>query len=187
MSHEQLGKNEEYGGLLQKIAGGDEAALEDFYKAFEPRIFAFAKIRLNDFHESADLLNEVMLEVWRSAGRFEGRSSVTTWVFGIAHHKVVDRLRKKGKHQWEELESAESVESDQDLEEMLTQTQVGEHIHWCMEKLSDEQRQVVHLAFFEDLSYREVGTIMGSPEGTIKARMFHAKKALKRCLSRRIK
>ena len=128
-----------------------------------------------------------MLEVWRNAGRFEGRSSVTTWVFGIAHHKVGDRLRKKGKHQWEELESAESVESDQDLEEILNQTQVGEHIRWCMEKLSGEQRQVVHLAFFEDMSYREVGTIMGSPEGTIKARMFHAKKALKRCLSRRIK
>jgi len=187
MDQRQAGNNEEYRLLLGRIAGGNESALEAFYKAFEPKIFAFAKIRLNDFHESADLLNEVMLEVWRNAGRFEGRSSVTTWVFGIAHHKVMDRLRKKGKQQWESLESADSIESDENLEEILTQTQVGEHIHWCMEKLSDEQRQVVHLAFFEDLSYREVGTIMGSPEGTIKARMFHAKKALKRCLSRRMK
>ncbi len=187
MVSQQTENNKDYRDLLEKIAEGSEAALGEFYRQFEKRIFAFAQIRLNDFHEAADLLNEVMLEVWRGAGRYEGRSSVTSWVFGIAHHKVIDRLRKKGKHHWEELESAETVESDQNLEDLLNHAQLGEHIQRCMEKLSDDHRQVVHLAFFEDLSYREVGQIMGSPEGTIKARMFHAKQALKRCLSRRIK
>ena len=173
--------------LLEQIAQGSEKALTEFYEAFQQKIYAFAKIRLNDSHEAADLLNEVMWEVWRGASRFEGRSSVTTWIFGIAYYKVIDRLRSRGKLLVEELESTVTEESAQDLDEILTQKQMGEHLRRCMEKLSDEQRQVVHLAFFEDLSYREISEIVGSPEGTIKARMFHAKQALKRCLARRIK
>ena len=173
--------------LLEQIAQGSEKALTEFYNAFQQKIYAFAKIRLNDSHEAADLLNEVMWEVWRGASRYEGRSSVTTWVFGIAYYKVIDRLRRKGKPLMEELDSTMTEESDQDLDEIMTQKQLGEHLRRCMEKLSDEQRQVVHLAFFEDLSYREISEIVGNPEGTIKARMFHAKQALKRCLARRIK
>ena len=173
--------------LLEQIAHGSEKALTEFYEAFQQKIYAFAKIRLNDSHDAADLLNEVMWEVWRGAHRFEGRSSVTTWAFGIANYKIIDRLRSRGKVIMEELESTVAEESDQDLDDMMTQKQLGEHLRRCMEKLSDEQRQVVHLAFFEDLSYREISEIVGNPEGTIKARMLHAKQALKRCLARRIK
>ncbi len=180
-------KEDEYRGLISQMAQGKEAALMSFYRIFEPKIFAFSKIRLNDSQEAADLLHEVMWEIWRSAGRFEGRSSVTSWVFGIAHHKVIDRIRSKSRHQAEPLETAPEIESDQDLEVLITKKQMGEHLQRCLERLSDDHRQVVHLAFFEDLSYREISEIVGSPEGTLKARMFHAKQALKRCLSRRIK
>ena len=172
--------------LLERIAQGDESSLTEFYRTFESRIYAFVKIRLNDSHEAADLLNEIMWEVWRSAKTFKGNSTLTTWVFGIAHHKVVDRLRSKGKHAWEPLESTATQEAEGDLDEILNQKQLGQHIHYCMDKLSPDQRQTVYLAFFEDLSYREIGEIVGSPEGTIKARMFHAKQALKRCLGRRV-
>jgi RNA polymerase sigma-70 factor (ECF subfamily) len=180
-------KESTYRSLLQQISQGNESALEEFYRAFESRIFAFIQIRLNDFHEAADLLNDVMWEVWRGAGRFEGRSSVSSWVFGIANHKILDRIRSKMRHPTEELNETDTYESDIDLEALVGQKQLGEHLQHCMEKLSGDQRQVVHLAFFEDLSYREIGEISGSPEGTIKARMFHAKQMLKRCLSRRIK
>ena len=173
--------------LLNKIAQQQESALVELYQAFESRIYAFSKIRLNDSHEAADLLNEVMWEVWRGAKRFEGRSSVTTWIFGIAHHKVIDRIRAKGRHPMEPLDDTVEEESMEDLHELLHHKQLGEHVRHCMEKLSSDHRQVVHLAFFEDLSYREIGEIVERPEGTIKARMFHAKQALKRCLTRRIR
>ncbi len=185
-SHAVENPESTYRSLLQKIAHGSEAALKEFYHAFESRIYAFAKIRLNDSHETADLLNDIMWEIWRGAGSFEGRSSVTTWVFGIAHHKIIDRLRLTGKHRMEPLETTASEKSDYDLEDMLMQKQIGEHIQYCIDKLSPNHRQTVHLAFFEDLSYREIGEIVGHPEGTIKARMFHAKQALKRCLQRRM-
>ncbi len=176
-----------YRSLLQEMASGNEKALAEFYRSFETRIYAFAKIRLNDSHEAADLLNDIMWEIWRGAGKYEGRSSVSTWVFGIAHHKVIDRIRSKSKHVMEPLENTDTEASNEDLHDLLTQKQLGTHLHYCIEKLSTDQRQTVHLAFFEDLSYREIGGIVGRPEGTIKARMFHAKQALKRCLARRIR
>lgn len=175
-----------YRSLLAQIAQGSEAALVQFYQTFESRIFAFANIRLRDSDETGDLLNDVMWEVWRGAKTFQGRSSVTTWVFGIAHHKIIDRLRRSGRHLTEQLEETASEPSTQNLDEILLQKQLGKHIHHCMAKLTPHHRQTVHLAFFEDLSYREIGEITGSPEGTIKARMFHAKQALKRCLQRRL-
>ncbi len=185
--HKQNTDNDHYQSLIEKMATGSEEALSEFYRIFERRIYAFVQVRLNDSHDAADLLNDVMWEVWRGAARFEGRSSVTSWVFGITHHKIIDRIRSKTRHPMEQLETTESYESDLDLEALVGQRQLGNHIQHCMEKLSWEQRQVVHLAFFEDLSYREIGEIVGRPEGTIKARMFHAKQALKRCMSRRMK
>lgn len=187
MPQSQDSEHDEHRRLIDQMAQGHEAALVEFYRIFEPKIYAFAKIRLNDSHEAADLLHEVMWEVWRSAGRFQGRSSVTTWVFGIAHHKVVDRIRSMSKHHAEPLESTTHTESEEDLDAILGQKQLGDHLRHCLERLSDDHRQVVHLAFFEECSYREISEMVGSPEGTIKARMFHAKQALKRCLSRRIK
>ncbi|MDT7041698.1 RNA polymerase sigma factor [Candidatus Nitronereus thalassa] len=178
---------DDYRTLIRQMAQGQETALVEFYRIFEQKIYAFAKIRLNDSQEASDLLHEVMWEVWRSAGRFEGRSSVSTWVFGIAHHKVIDRIRQANKHKTETLEGIHATESEEDLEALLTQKQMGEHIRWCIEMLSDDQRQVVHLAFYEGLPYREISKIVDSPEGTVKARMFHAKQALKRCMSRRLK
>ena len=176
-----------YCSLLQEMASGSEKALTEFYRSFEARIYAFANIRLNDSHEAADLLNEIMWEIWRGAGKYEGRSSVSTWVFGIAHHKIIDRIRSKSRHEMEPLEAGFPAESDQDLDDLLTQKQLGKHLGHCIDTLSADHRQTVHLAFFEDLSYREIGEIVGSPEGTIKARMFHAKQVLKRCLARRIR
>ena len=187
MAPKQNTDNDHYRSLITKMATGSEEALSEFYRAFEKRIYAFVQVRLNDSHDAADLLNDVMWEIWRGAARFEGRSSVTSWVFGIAHYKVIDRIRSKTRHRMEPLEATNSYESDLDLEALIGQRQLGSHIQHCMEKLSDDQRQVVHLAFFEDLSYREIGEIVGRPEGTIKARMFHAKQTLKRCLSRRLK
>ena len=81
--------------LLKKISEGDEKAFADFFRLYEKRLHRFITLKLNDFHEASDILNETFLEVWRKAATFEGRSKVSTWVFGIAYYKTMDRLRKK--------------------------------------------------------------------------------------------
>jgi RNA polymerase sigma-70 factor (ECF subfamily) len=168
--------------LLERIAAEDQKALEAFYGCFEHSVYSFALSRLNDPHAAADVLNEVMLEVWRRAASFEGRSKVSTWVLGIAHHKIIDHFRKVKRHAHEELDPEIPDESDPTAADILSAVEDSDQLRHCLEELSDAHRQVVHLAFFEDLHYADIARLVGCPEGTVKTRMFHAKAALKRCL-----
>lgn len=168
--------------LLQQIAGGNELALEKFYHRHERRIYSFALSRLRDPHAAADVLNEVMMEVWKGAGRFQGKSRIETWLLGITHHKVIDFFRRNSRHQSEELEEVEDDRSE-DIDQCINALQQSQWINYCMERLSDEHRQVAHLALFEDLPYGEIATIVGCPQGTVKTRMFHAKRNLMHCLA----
>ena len=175
-------KQDEDRDLLVRIAHGNEAALEQLYHKYERRIYYFALSRLHDPHAAAGILNEVMMEVWRGAFRFQGKSRVGTWLLGITHHKVIDYFRKNGRHQAEELGDEPDVQGNS-LEECITATQQLKWIRHCMDRLSDDHRQVAHLAFFEDLPYNEIAAILDCPQGTIKTRMFHAKRNLVHCLA----
>ncbi|MEK6700133.1 MAG: sigma-70 family RNA polymerase sigma factor [Nitrospirota bacterium] len=171
--------------LLGRIAQGDSAAFERFYDEHHLRVYAFALSRLRDAADAADILNEVMFEVWRSAGRFEGRSRPLTWVLGIAHHKVIDLLRRRK----DTFTGVSDDVSDMDIpddvptaEDVMAGVEDAERVRRCIEALSDAHRQVVHLAFYQDLSYTEISELADCPVGTVKTRMLHAKRLLKRCL-----
>ncbi len=169
--------------LLAAIADGSERALEDFYRASHARIYAFALKRLGDPVAAAEVLNEVMLEVWRHAARFEGRSRVMTWVLGIAHHKVLDVMRRRGRDAAHETIDDSLADEDTPTSfAVLAGADDAVAVRRCLEGLSDAHRAVVHLAFFEDASYAEIADIVACPLGTVKTRMMHAKNALKRCL-----
>lgn len=170
--------------LLTAIAGGDESSMEELYTLYEKDVYAFARSRLDDPHAAADVVNEVMLVVWRTAGRFQGGSRVRTWVLGIANNKVMDALRRRGRRQHEELDEGLADDSSEAGERIVVAAQNSRSVLTCLKALTDQHRQVVHLAFFEDLTYGEIAEIIGRPAGTVKTRMYHAKIALKRCLER---
>ena len=172
--------------LISRIAAGNEAALKDFYLKYENRLYNFAFARLNDSFDASDIVNEVMMEVWKNAARFEGRSKVSTWFFGIAHHKIVDKLRKKGNRVVVELDER-IVDEDVNIELAIEGASNAEHLQHCMKTLSDEHREVIHMAFFEDVAYPEIAEIVDCPQGTVKSRIHHAKAALKRCLQIRMR
>jgi RNA polymerase sigma-70 factor (ECF subfamily) len=174
--------------LLKKIAAGQQSALESFYQLYEPRVYRYALSKLNDSFEAADTLNEVMMEVWKYAERFEGRSKVSTWLLGITHHKVYDRLRKRKKSNLEDdiddFSNHLTDDNQVNMEQVLAGADDADMIQNCMKKLSGTHREVIHLAFFEDMHYQEIAQVSDCPEGTIKTRVFHAKQALKKCLAR---
>ena len=173
--------------LLRRIAAGEEAAMGEFYRTYENSLYRFILSRMNDPFEAADILNEVMLEVWRGAGRFQGRSAVKSWIFGIARHKTLDRLRSRqrnaaraGEEPSEDIPDTEAV----DPAEAIAATQHAEFVKHCLERMSAAHREVLHLTFFEDLTYGQIAEIAGCPEGTVKTRMFHAKRAMQHCLAK---
>ncbi len=177
--------DQQLGQLLARVSAGDQGAMEQLYRLCQSRVYRFARSRMNDSFAAADVLHETMIEVWRGASRFEGRSRALTWILGIANHKVMDHLRKQNRHPSQELdESLPDVESPT-AEALLEQAQSRTRMLECLSRLSEKHRMVLHLAFYQDLPYGEIAAIVGCPEGTVKTRVFHAKEALKRCLAQK--
>ncbi|ABV95156.1 RNA polymerase sigma factor [Dinoroseobacter shibae DFL 12 = DSM 16493] len=184
MTHGQSAENTRLADLLVRIANEDRAAFDALYRALETPVYRFIRSKLNDPFESADILHDVFLEVWRSAGRFEGRSSVKSWVFGIAYRKVIDVFRKSARTDLTDS-FEEEADTDPNPEQCLATAENSAHLLFCMETLKLDQRAAIQLAFFEDQGYREIAAALDVPEGTVKTRIFHAKKLLMRCLEGR--
>jgi RNA polymerase sigma factor (sigma-70 family) len=171
--------------LMSAIAAGDRAALAGLYRQLEKPVYRFVLSKLNDPHESADILHDVFMEVWRSAGRFAGRSKVQTWVFGIAWRKVIDLRRKSGRTELPG-ETPDILDEHVDTEAAVLAGQEALHVRHCLSELGDDHRMAISLAFYEDMPYGQIAEVAGVPEGTIKTRIYHAKKLLLRCLSSRV-
>lgn len=171
--------------LLEGVARKDKAAFAALYRALEKPLYRFIVSKMNDPHQSGDILHDVFLEIWKSAGRFEGRSAVKSWVFGIAYRKVMDVFRKTARVDLRE-EMPDEIDDGPDGEACVLAAQNAAHVRFCLDTLKPQQRSAIELAFFEDMSYREIADVTDVPEGTVKTRVFHAKQLLLRCLEGRL-
>ena len=173
---------------LERICLGDQGAMADFYRAFAPQVHAFAMRQLGNASEAEDVVVDTMYEVWSTAKRFAGQSLVRTWLFGIARHRLLDRLRKRRPLESVDVDELAEVLPGEDEGgfDALARRQRAEHVAHCLETLSDEHRECMHLVFYEELPLAEVAQIQGCPEGTVKTRLFHARQKMKRCLERRL-
>ncbi len=181
--------DEDHRHLLRLIARRDassEAAMAQFYRALSGAAFAFVQHRLDNPHEAEAVVVETMYEVWRVADHFNGGSLVKTWVLGIARHKLLDALRKRGLSRHDDIDDHADALADHSASvfDQLADRQQAEWVAQCMARLGDEHRESLHLLFYEGLSVAEIAQVQGVPDGTVKTRVFHAKKKIKACLSR---
>jgi len=88
--------------LIRRIVAGEEAALRALLAAHQARVYRFALRLVGNAAVAEEVMNEVFLEVWRNAGKFEGASAPSTWILSIAHHRAVSRLRKRREQSWDE-------------------------------------------------------------------------------------
>lgn len=156
--------------------------MKQVYSLHSGPLFHFVKNWLADTHEASDIVHETMLEVWRRADRFQGRSSLKSWIFSIARNKSIDRNRKSSRVSYTD-EMPDMADDVPNPMEALAVSQDAATLKRCIAKLSETHRRMIHLAFYEDLSYREISDIEGCPVGTVKTRILHAKKLLMRGLT----
>jgi RNA polymerase sigma-70 factor (ECF subfamily) len=149
------------------------------------RVFRFVLRLVRDEAAAEDLISEVFLDVWRQAGRFEGRSQVSTWLLAIARFKALSALRRKPEQELDE-EAAEAIEDTSDTPDVkLQKKETGEVIRECLTSLTAEHREIIDLVYYHEKSVEEVAEIVGIPEATVKTRMFYARKKLAELLKAR--
>ncbi len=169
--------------LLRKTGQKNQAAFEELYRRYEQRIYRFVVSKCWNPAEADDIFHDVMMTVWRNASEFKGKSTVASWMFAIAYRKLVDRHREiERQRRYTLLSDPHNLPNDQ-FDQVLAKTQ-ARNIRGCVEKLTTCQRQVVELAFYQDLSYPIIADKVQVPEGTVKTRIHYAKKKLRYQLKR---
>ena len=162
---------------MSRIAAGDKSAMKEVYELYASHLTNFVKNWLYDPTHAADLVHETMLDVWRNAGKFEGRSSLKSWIFSIARNKSIDSNRRNARVTYTD-EVPEIAEEDISQEDYVFGIQNAKHLKAAMKELSESHKRVLHLAFFDDLKYEEIALIENCPVGTVKTRIMHAKQKL---------
>ena len=170
--------------LLQKISEGDRDAFTALYLSYQPRLIKFcSRILRDDLALAADIADEAMIEVWKSAGSFSGRSLPSTWIHSIARFRLIGYLRKNKELLQDESSEWLNYEDDALLpDEEIVLSERNDTLVENLGKLSDKHREVLELVYFRELSIKEIALMLDISENTVKTRMFYARNHLKEIL-----
>jgi RNA polymerase sigma-70 factor, ECF subfamily len=169
--------------LIAAIAAGDRAAMRILYNRHQIRVFRFA-VRLVDNAASAeDVVSEAFIEVWRQADRFEGRSSVSTWIMSIARFKALSVRRRRQEIELDDKVAETVADQYSTPEQILLETDRRAQLRACLSQLSPDHREIIDLVYYHDKTIEEVAEIVGVPKNTVKTRMFYARRRLAQLLA----
>jgi RNA polymerase sigma-70 factor, ECF subfamily len=172
-------------GLMARVARGDTAAFSALYDGFAPRVYGLIRRVLRNPAQAEEVTQEVMVEVWRTAARFDAaRGSVAAWVMTMAHRRAIDRVRaEQSATDRDQAVAAASVSTAYDeVTEAVTTNLEAEQVRRCLGSLTELQRESVTLAYYGGYSYREVAGLLDASLATIKARMRDGLIRLRDCL-----
>ena len=130
-----------------------------------------------------EVTGDVFLDVWRQAATFEDRSAVSTWLFSIARFKALNALHRRREEELDDDRASAVADEADDPEVALAKKDKAAALRRCLQKLSAEHREIVNLVYYQHKSIEEIAGIIGIPEGTVKTRMFYARKKLSELLT----
>lgn len=168
--------------LIQRILVKDIGAFEELYRIYCPRLTRFLSKLVQRPQIVEEVMNDTLMVVWDKADSFQGGSKLSTWIFGIAYRKAMKALRKQDEPV-EDPWAEQRVSLDPSPEDELGRQRIQILLHRAIAELSPDHRAVVEFTYFHEMGYREIADIMGCPVDTVKTRMFHARRHLKRRLS----
>ena len=164
--------------LINRIATGDKLAMQTLFARHRTFVYRWLLGFVSNETLAEDLLSEVFFDVWRQADRFEGRSSVSTWLISIARFKALSaRRRQVDLELGEEIETSVADPAD-DPEAALQEKHRSELLRRALSRLSSEHRKIIDLVYYHEKSITECAKILGIPAATVKTRMFYARKRL---------
>ncbi|KQO47800.1 MULTISPECIES: sigma-70 family RNA polymerase sigma factor [unclassified Frigoribacterium] len=160
--------------LLPRVAQGDQAAFAELYDQTAPRVLGLVKRLLKDHAQSEEVTQEVFLEIWQNATRFDStRGSAASWMLTMAHRRAVDRIRASQAGRDRDLKiGVRDLETDYDSVTESVEIRIEhERVERALGRLTELQRQAVKLAYYGGLSHSEVAKLLDVPIGTVKTRL----------------
>lgn len=168
--------------LLQRIPGGDRAALRRLYDWQSPRLYAIALRITHDQGLASDALHDAFMQVLKQAGRFDpARGSAEAWLVSLVRYRALDIVRRR-RREVLGYEPADQASFEPDALELLAATEEGARLRACLAALSEDRRRLIILAFVDGLSHADLATRLGVPLGTVKSTIRRGLLKLRECL-----
>lgn len=171
--------------LVGLVAQGDKDAMRVLFARHNVRVFRFLLRMVGNEATAEDLLNEVFIDVWRNAARFEARSQVSTWMLAIARYKALASLRRRSTDELDGDADERLEDPSDDPETVMQKTDRSALLQDCLKQLSLAHRQVIDLVYYHDQSVDEVAHIIGVTQSTVKTRMFYARRRIAELMAER--
>ena len=169
--------------LLGQVAKGDQDAFETICRQIAAPVFGTVRAVVRDRSQSEEVAQEVLIEVWRAASRFDvRRGSGMAWVMMIAHRRAVDRVRSEQKSAERELRAASAMIPYDEVADTVLASLDAERVRRCLGSLTGLQREAVTLAYYGGYTYRQVAALLGVAAGTVSTRMRDGLIRLRDCL-----
>ncbi|MEU4271877.1 ECF RNA polymerase sigma factor SigK [Streptomyces sp. NPDC026092] len=171
--------------LLSRTARGDQEAFTAVFDAVAGPVLGVVRAVLRDPAQSEEVAQEVMVDIWRLAARYDPeRGSVLTWALTLAHRRAVDRVRSEqaASDRVRRVALLEQTPAYDEVVEEVENRLDRERVRRCLRGLTERQRQSVTLAYYRGLTYREVAELLSLPLGTVKTRMRDGLIRLRDCL-----
>jgi RNA polymerase sigma-70 factor (ECF subfamily) len=164
--------------LLRQIVSGNKLAMRALFARHQVKVYRFALRIVRDTGLAEDAVSETFIDAWQHADRFEGRSSVSTWLLGIARHKALTAAQRRPTESLDSEGALNAVDPSHDPEAALGERDRGAVIRRCLRALSPEHAEIIDLVYYQEKSIKEIVEILGIPDNTVKTRMFYARKRL---------
>ena len=167
--------------LALRCQSGEPDAFEDLVEAMERPLLYYATKLLGNEERALYALQDVWIRVFRGIRKLKDPASLRPWLYRVVHGTVVDRIRRDASRQQAEVEPADDLPAPADV---TCSNDDAAAIHDALDALPLIHREVLVLHFLEDFSVAGIAGVVGCPEGTVKSRIYHAKKEMKEILSR---
>ena len=164
--------------LINRIGAGDKHAMQALFARHRTPVYRWLLRFVSNATLAEDLLSDVFLDVWRQADRFEGRSSVSTWLMSIARFKALSARRRRVDAELDERIETTIADTANDPEVALQEKNRSERLQSALTRLSPEHREIIDLVYYHEKSIAECAEILGIPAATVKTRTFYARKRL---------
>jgi RNA polymerase sigma-70 factor, ECF subfamily len=164
--------------LLREVAKGNQLAMRTLFVRHQVRVYRFILRMVRDSDLAEDVVSEVFLAVWRRAGRFEGRSAVSTWLLSIARHKALTAMKPRPHERIDGEMGLMIIDPARNPEAEIREKDGAAVFRQCLGALSREHSEIIDLVYYQQEPIKNVAEVLGIPVNTVKTRMFYARKRL---------